>query len=134
MAYRRIVVGSDGSGRAGQAVREAAHLAAKVRARLIVVTAFGLDRHTDRDGGEATAAEAIAVAPAQGASDVHVLTDEGPPPEVLLRAVETHGADLVVIGSKGMTDPSRFRLGAVANTISHDAPCDVLIIHTAPEA
>lgn len=128
MAYRRIVVGTDGSERAGQAVREAATLAATVRARLLVVTAHAPDEDAAR-----IIADAESVARGAGAADVHVLTEEGEAAEVLLRVVEEHGADLVVLGSKGMTDASRFLLGAVANTVSHHAPCDVLIVHTSPE-
>lgn len=131
MPYRRIVVGTDGSARAEQAVREAARLAATAHARLIVVAAHGAD---DDGEGEARAQAGAAVARAEGAADVHALSEEGIAEEVLVGTVEAHGADLLVVGSKGMTDASRFLLGAVANTISHHAACDVLIVHTDPQA
>jgi nucleotide-binding universal stress UspA family protein len=129
MPYRRIVVGTDGSARAEQAVREAAQLATTAHARLIVVAAHGAD---DGGEGQARADAAAELARTVGAGDVHALSEEGVAEEVLLGVVESHGADLLVVGSKGMTDASRFLIGAVANTISHHAACDVLIVHTSP--
>jgi nucleotide-binding universal stress UspA family protein len=38
-------------------------------------------------------------------------------------------ADLVVVGNKGMQGGRRF-LGSVPNTVSHHAPCSVLIVDT----
>jgi len=43
-------------------------------------------------------------------------------------AVE-HDADLIVLGSKGMQGARRV-LGSVPNKVSHNAPCDVLIVNT----
>ena len=40
------------------------------------------------------------------------------------------GADLIVVGNKGMTGAKRFLLGSVPNKVSHHAPCWVLIIRT----
>ncbi len=38
-------------------------------------------------------------------------------------------ADLIVVGNKGMQGGRRF-LGSVPNTVSHHAPCSVLIVDT----
>jgi nucleotide-binding universal stress UspA family protein len=43
------------------------------------------------------------------------------------------GADLLVIGSVGMTGPRRFLLGNVPNKVSHHAPTDLLIVKTDAE-
>src|SRR5690349_4399956 len=112
MPYRRIVVGTDGSARAEHAVRDAARLAAIAHARLIVVTAHVGD--DDAAAADERARVAADVAREVGAGDVHVLSEPGIAEEVLLGAVEAHGADLLVIGSKGMTDASRFLIGSVA--------------------
>ena len=40
------------------------------------------------------------------------------------------GADLIVVGNKGMTGAKRFLLGSVPNKVSHHAPCAVMIIRT----
>ena len=43
---------------------------------------------------------------------------------------EEEGADLIVVGNKGMTGAKRFLLGSVPNKVSHHAPCSVMIIRT----
>ena len=50
--------------------------------------------------------------------------------EALIAAAEEHGADLILIGNKGMTGARRFLLGSVPNDVAHHAPCSVLIART----
>ena len=52
------------------------------------------------------------------------------PGEVLLSEAEKLGADLIVVGNKGMTGARRFLLGSVPNKVSHHAPCSVFIART----
>ncbi|HVM10662.1 MAG TPA: universal stress protein [Acidimicrobiales bacterium] len=148
MAYRQIVVGTDGSDTATGAVREAAALAAALGAKLTVVTAYAHDPATDRAAADAPdevrwrvtdAAEANErarqgsdVARGAGATNVDVYVEAGEPSAVVIEAAELRRADCIVVGSKGMTGAKRFLLGSVPNKISHHAPCDVLIVHTAP--
>jgi nucleotide-binding universal stress UspA family protein len=49
--------------------------------------------------------------------------DEGPPVEVLLTAAE--GADLLVVGSRGLHGVSA--LGSVSERVAHGARCSVLV-------
>lgn len=148
MTYANVVVGTDGSSRAEQAVRHAGELAAAFGARLTVVTAFEHDSHTARlqedapeelrwrltDGNiaEERARAGRDVARAAGATDVDVRVEEAGPGEALVDAARAVSADLIVVGSKGMTSASRFLLGSVPNHVSHHAPCDVIIVHTGP--
>jgi nucleotide-binding universal stress UspA family protein len=64
-----------------------------------------------------------------GANDVdvrqHTLTAE--PGEAILAVAAQVGADLIVVGNKGM---HRRVLGSIPNTVSHRATCDVLIVQT----
>ena len=55
------------------------------------------------------------------------LVDEGDPGEVLVRLADECGADVLVIGNKGMR---RRVLGSVPNTVTHRAPCSVLVVKT----
>ena len=55
---------------------------------------------------------------------------QGDPADAILDVAEESGADLVVVGNKGMTGAKRFLLGSVPNKVSHHAPCSVLIIRT----
>ena len=55
---------------------------------------------------------------------------QGDPADAILDVAEEQGADLIVVGNKGMTGAKRFLLGSVPNKVSHHAPCSVLIIRT----
>ncbi|MEA3413275.1 MAG: universal stress protein [Pseudomonadota bacterium] len=52
----------------------------------------------------------------------------GSPANEIVRAAEEIDADLVVIGSKGVTGISRFLLGSVSHQVMEYAPCSVLIV------
>jgi nucleotide-binding universal stress UspA family protein len=147
MGYRNIVVGTDGSASAELAVRHAAQLAAASGARTVVVTAYqgtgdeltkesqGVPPDlrwmvTDRNLAEEKARHGRELAREAGAGEVVVQTGEGDPTEVVLDTIEDFGADLVVVGSRGLGSPAHFLLGSVAGRLSHHAPCDVLIVHT----
>jgi nucleotide-binding universal stress UspA family protein len=146
--YRNVLVGTDGSPTAEVAVRNAAELARAFNARLTIVTAFAVHAEetakaqaeapddlawmlTDAAGAEQRARRGRAIAKELGLSDVHVRVGDGDAAGVLIEAAEDTGADLIVVGSKGMTSAKRFILGNVPNKVSHHAPCDVIIVHTA---
>ena len=50
---------------------------------------------------------------------------EGDPADVLCDIAEQHGADVIVVGNRGM---HRRVLGSVPNSVSHKAPCSVMIV------
>ena len=52
----------------------------------------------------------------------------GDPAEEIIRAVEEHDADLVVLGSHGTSGVKRFLLGSVSDRVLMYAPCSVLIV------
>ena len=53
--------------------------------------------------------------------------DSGDPGKVLVQLAEECGADLLVIGNKGM---QRRVLGSVPNTVTHRANCSVMVVKT----
>ncbi|MEA2329913.1 MAG: hypothetical protein QOH58_51 [Thermoleophilaceae bacterium] len=59
--------------------------------------------------------------------ECRTLIDEGDPGEVLVRLAEECGADVLVVGNKGM---QRRVLGSVPNTVTHRATCSVLVVKT----
>lgn len=144
MTYRTIVVGTDGSGSAQHAVEQAVDLAAADQARLVIVTAYertdaGVDERapadvrwlaTDPNEAERHAREGRRIAAEKGVGDVVVQALEGDPAAELLEAADTFAADLIVVGSVGLTGSARFLLGSVAGNVLHHAPCDVLVVHT----
>ena len=115
--YKRVLVGTDLSRTAQVATDRAAALASALEAELIVVHA----------GKKTDALERLAEG--YGAA---VLASNGPPAEVLIDQAEAVGADLIVVGSVGMSGARRFLLGSVPNKVSHQASKDVLIVKTDP--
>jgi len=144
VSYRTIIVGTDGSASAERALEQSVDLAAADHARLVIVTAYersGARRDertpedlrwmlTDPNEAERHARRGRELASERGLTDVVVQALEGDPAHELLEAAETFGADLIVVGSVGLTGSARFVLGSVASTVLHHAPCDVLVVHT----
>jgi nucleotide-binding universal stress UspA family protein len=64
---------------------------------------------------------------------VQTHTRAGDPADVLVAAANEFGADLVVVGNRGMSGVRRFVLGSVPNKVSHHCPCSLLIVDTTPE-
>jgi nucleotide-binding universal stress UspA family protein len=145
--FQSIVVGTDGSQTAGEAVREAVELAKAVGARIDLVSAYepvaGQRLREEarqapedlqwmvnpREDVEATLRDAAERVEGAGV-EVSTYAREGDPADAILDVAEERGADLIVVGNKGMTGAKRFLLGSVPNKVSHHAPCSVLIIRT----
>ncbi len=146
MSYGTIVVGTDGSETAGRAVLQASKIAAAEGARVVIVTAYtpsgtsvpGADvvpadirfTLTDRVQAEELAARGRVIAKEEGVGKVVVQAISGDPANVLLEAAKDFDADLIVVGSRGLTSHAHFILGSVAASVAHHAPCDVLVAHT----
>ncbi len=145
--FDRIVVGTDGSDTAKEAVRTAIELAKLTDSKLEIVSAYEPvpSQRLREEGGGITgdvshvvnAREDVqfvldkAAAEAKKAKvDVVTHPREGDPADAILDVAEEHKADLVMVGNKGMTGARRFLLGSVPNKISHHSPCDVWIVHT----
>ena len=142
--FKSIVVGTDGSETADIALRRAIELAALTGGKLHVVSAY--EPSPARVGGNKPVAEAAewsvgsdfkveaVLQRAQeearvGQIDFEVHAPKGDPADSLIQAARDHGADLIVLGSRGMQGARRV-LGSVPNKVSHHAPCDVLIVQT----
>jgi nucleotide-binding universal stress UspA family protein len=145
--FSRIVVGTDGSETAAEAVRQAVELARLADATLSVVSAYAPipERKVKDQQRQAPADVQYEIGPRE---DVNLVLDaaaadarregievqthpvEGDPAEAILNVAEETKADLVVVGNKGMTGARRFLLGSVPNNISHHAPCAVMIVRT----
>ncbi len=145
--FTRIVVGTDGSETAAEAVRQALDLAKLAGATLSIVSAYAPipERKVKDQQRDAPADVQYEIGPRE---DVNLVLDaaaadarkegievqthpvEGDPAEAILSVAEETKADLIVVGNKGMTGARRFLLGSVPNNISHHAPCSVIIVRT----
>ena len=145
--FDRIVVGTDGSETANEAVRQATELAKAVGSSIELVSAYEpvssarlreeaqqvpkdlewmVNPREDVDATLKAAAEQIG----EAGVEVQTYAREGDPADAILDVAEEQGADLIIVGNKGMSGAKRFLLGSVPNKVSHHAPCSVMIIRT----
>ena len=145
--FRSILVGTDGSPTAASAVRQAIELARDLGAELRIVCAYepvpqsrlrAQAQSTPRDvewllGPREDVDATLGAAQEEAATagvDARTFARQGDPADAILDVAEETGADLIIVGNKGMTGAKRFLLGSVPNKVSHHAPCSVLIIRT----
>jgi nucleotide-binding universal stress UspA family protein len=136
-----IVVGTDGSDGARAAVHEAGRLAGALGEKVIVVSAYAPSTHVASlvpdalvyaGDGRTAAEEALRLATAElQAAGVECDTRavHGSPAEAIVDVAKVEQASHIVVGSRGMRGAGRF-LGSVPNTVSHKAPCSVVIVRT----
>ncbi|HKO38661.1 MAG TPA: universal stress protein [Solirubrobacterales bacterium] len=145
--FTRIVVGTDGSETAAEAVRQAIELAKLSGATISIVSAYSpvSGRRVSDTQQQAPADVQYELGPRE---DVNFVLDaaaaeakekgvevqthpvEADPADAILNVAEETKADLIVVGNKGMTGARRYLLGSVPNNVSHHAPCSVLIART----
>ena len=136
-----VAVGTDGSATASEAVSEAAEIARRFGAKIVLLSAFQDSRGSPAGQGQDIELQWASSSSARVRSilerseedldragiECETRADEGDPAEVLVRLAAECGADLLVIGNKGM---KRRVLGSVPNTVTHKAGCSVLVVKT----
>jgi nucleotide-binding universal stress UspA family protein len=137
--FKTVLVAADDSVTASRAVASAIELVAVLGGKLHVMTAYHpgsakadklpdefMDRITDpadllllklRDSVSKAGLEAEYHPAAGDAADA------------IVRVADQVGADLIVVGNRGMKGVRRV-LGSVPNTVAHKANCSVLIVDT----
>jgi maltose/moltooligosaccharide transporter len=142
-AYDRVVVGSDGSPSAMQAVRRAHEIAAAGEASMVVVTAYDpgappeqgdLVGGRQRLYGKEAARDAMHRTVANLTSDrirsVEQDVVAADPVEALLEVAHRSPASLIVVGNRGLGAHEGEALGSVPREILKNAYCDVVVIQT----
>ena len=139
-----IAVGTDGSETAQVAVDFAMDMAERYGAKLLVASAYKPVSESQLRREQADAPQDIQwsinpseevdatlrkVEEAAGEKGLEYASEarNGDPAEVLCDIAADHGADVIVVGNKGM---ERRILGSVPNTVAHKAPCSVLVVKT----
>ena len=56
---------------------------------------------------------------------------EGDPSEEIIRLASIYAADLIVLGSRGLTGVNRILKGSVSSQVVSEAPCTVLVVKLA---
>ena len=149
--FTTILVGTDGSDTASKAVAEAAELAAAspgstlhivtvqkpmaasavASAELATAAPVGAEIEWEAESRGRLEQMLAELAGRVGTDSLTIETHArfGTPAEVLCDMAAHLEADLIVVGNRGMRGGRRF-LGSVPNTVSHHAPCSVLIVDT----
>jgi len=141
---KAIAVGTDGSDTAKKAVDFALDMAERYKAKVVLASAYvpvsesRLRREKEdapddiqwsinpSEEVDATLREVEEQAKERGL-DYTSEARNGDPADVLVDIAADHGVDVIVVGNKGM---QRRILGSVPNSVSHNAPCSVLIVKT----
>jgi nucleotide-binding universal stress UspA family protein len=139
-----ITVGTDGSETAAKAVDFAIDMAERYGSQLVIASSYEpiAEDRLAKEQKEAPQEIQWSINPMEDVEsilrDVEEKAQErgvkavsearqGSPADVLCDIAEQHGADVIVVGNKGM---HRRVLGSVPNSVSHKAPCSVLIVKT----
>ena len=141
-AIRRVMVGTDRSKTADQAVQWAAEFAERYGAELFVMqvivphhpatTEFGAAEHTRAAAANDELAPVVRqLAGERGHALVVVDSD---PALAIVRAAEREAIDVLIVGNSGMAGRKAFLLGNVPNRISHNSRCTVIIVNTLPSS
>jgi len=127
LAVRRVLVATDRSETAERAVRFATEMAERYGAELFVLRVLLSDDGTRAEAIRELAEYAESLAGERGRSSVVIGAD---PAEAIVESARREKADVLVVGSVGMTGRREFLLHNVPNRVSHNAPCTVVIVHT----
>ena len=136
---QKIVVGFDGSDHARRALERAVALA-KGGGNVTVVSSADVSRLMRDPAGGAAAVdpadaeertkaleEARAFLSGQGI-DARYVEGHGDPAAVLVQEAENSGADLIIVGTRGLNFAQRWLIGSVSTKVVQHSPCDVLVV------
>jgi nucleotide-binding universal stress UspA family protein len=135
--FERILVAVDGSRQGSKTIPVAVDLAQKYGADVTVVHVREHTRYegTDVDLGPGVSAEDLVgdVVEAFRAAGVSAEAEirrvrPGDTPEQIIEVAEDSGAQLIVMGTRGMTEWKSLVLGGVANKVVQHASCPVLLV------
>ena len=142
--FSRILVAVDGSPFAERALRYAIDLAKEYGSKLIIlhvimrrfyavtpseagVLATATFVKEMQDEGKAIIDKAEEPAKAEGVNYESRLV-EGVPAEEIVKISESERVQLIIIGSRGLTEVRAFLLGSVSDKVSHHCKCPIMIV------
>lgn len=120
MAYKRIVVATDGSPTAETAERIATDLAKATKGALTIVHAYA-----NPSRAQGAVARAVEIAEREGVK-AQVALEGDDPGDAVIRTAQLNDAEVIVTGSRGLLRGEQL-IGSVVRKIVTHAPCDVLL-------
>lgn len=134
---KKILLAVDGSGPSADAAQLLASLPLAAGTAILVVSVVnrpweaGNEKAYPEQHNRANRIAETAVAALQHAGvDVTIAVRHGDVSHELIQAAEEWGADLLVLGSRGLTGLEAFMLGSVAGNVAKHAHCPVLVVRT----
>ncbi len=125
--FKTIVVATDGSPTAAQAIAKGVELAQTLGSELRLVGAYESSKDQQRlETALSQAADGVRAA----GLDVETYARSGDPVDVVIDTAKEVGADLIIVGNLGMQSAKRFLLAPIPDKISHRAECSVLVANT----
>lgn len=139
--YKKVLAAYDGSPNAKRALTRAAHVAGATGASLRIVVAVNpitpsygpIAPNYSQDFietimNEASRALKEALDACADVKGVSGTVEEGRPAETILAVAKKEGADLIVVGRRGISGVERFLMGSVSNNVVNNSACDVLVV------
>ena len=130
----KILVGYDGSEHSRRALEVAAELAKNGDPVTVVAVAdVGMmSAKASPDIGKATHRKRVLDEASELLTERGVTAEtipaEGHPGDAIVEEAKNAGADLIVVGTRGLSTTQRIVLGSVSTKVVHDAPCNVLVV------
>ncbi len=148
---KKFLVAVDGSDHARKALDLAADLAKASGAELVILHVVryeplpeGLKEYARMEGipeeeeraryhfghvtGDRITKDAKARAHDRGLDQVTTKGAEGTPADEIVAAAESEGADMIFVGSRGLSDARSLFMGSVSHKVMHLAPCTCVAV------
>lgn len=142
--FERILLATDGSSHAQRALEFARDLALRDGAVVIVVHAFepvprylGEPMWSDIVGSNVNVGQQVANQAKEELEEAGVDAEtevlEGPPAEAILRVAEARQADLIVMGTRGLSALTSLLLGSVSHRVLAHTHVPVMVVSVEEE-
>jgi nucleotide-binding universal stress UspA family protein len=143
---KTILVPVDGSEHSKKALEFAAELCSRFDGRLsllhipqslphdrtLILGAAAITMHSTGDelaaAGSKVLDAAKQLAAGHGCRQVEAQSVAGDPAQAIVKQAERIGADMIVMGSRGLSDIKGLLLGSVSHKVSHLAPCTCITV------
>ena len=138
--FSRILVAVDNSDYAMKAFEYAIQLARAVNAKVFVVHVVQNPAMTDalvsvselktsfKKQGSKLLTSLSSTAEAKFGITVETILEEGDPPKVILDTAKKFSANIIVIGSRGLSQIKELLLGSVSHSVTKHADIQVLVV------
>jgi nucleotide-binding universal stress UspA family protein len=145
MTVQSVLVAYDGTQPSKHALEEAVEIVRVTHAKLtlvcvlpVIAGAYGIEMPPGEAVAETIEAVRTMLATEKaslqklGVEKVDTFLLEGDPVDRVLEFAEKYSPDLIVVGSRGLSEAGRFFLGSVSDGILHHARCSVLVSKSIP--